>query len=254
MMINRDIFSAVAILLLLLLPIFVQGTAIAGVVERLNVGKVALTFDACETTTPSYFDEKILQYLIKERIPVTIFMTGKFANRNQRRLQEIAGLTFIEIENHSYNHYQHMENLGAGDVWKEVTDLDELMRKMIGKGTKYFRFPAGYYDTRTLKLIENMNLKVVHWTFPSGDPDKNVTTSKLVNWVVSKTKQGDILIFHINGRGYKTGEALPVIIASLREKGIKFVKLEDGMIGGKGNERIAPFLLHRLPDGTLMVR
>lgn len=200
------------------------------IIEKLNVEKVALTFDACETKTPSYFDEKILSYLLENEIPFTVFMTGKFANRNRERLQEIVKLPFVEIENHSYNHYQHMETLTDDDVRKEVIDLDELLIKMIGKKTKYFRFPAGNYDERTLKLIGGMGYKVVHWTFPSGDPDKKVTPLMLTNWVVSKTKPGDILIFHINGRGYNTGDALPNIISSLSKKGIKFVKLEEGKI------------------------
>jgi peptidoglycan-N-acetylglucosamine deacetylase len=202
----------------------------ADIIEKLNVQGVALTFDTCETTTPSYFDDKILSYLIKEQIPFTIFITGKFAIRNQKRLQEIAKLPFVEIENHSFNHYQHMERLNADKIKKEVTDLDKLLIKMIGKKTKYFRFPAGNYDAKALKQIEQMSFKVVHWTFPSGDPDQNITPSKLTNWVVSKTKPGTILIFHINGRGYSTGDALPGIISSLRKKGIKFIKLEDGGI------------------------
>jgi len=200
----------------------------ANIIEKLNVQGVALTFDTCETTTPSHFDDKILSYLIKEQIPFTVFITGKFAIKNQERLREIARLPFVEIENHSFHHYQHMELLNADKIKKEVMDLDKLVRKMTGKKTKYFRFPAGNYDARTLKQIEDMNFKVVHWTFPSGDPDNKITPSRLTNWVVSKTGPGSILIFHINGRGYSTGDALPGIISSLRKKGIKFVKLEDG--------------------------
>lgn len=200
------------------------------IIERLNVKGVALTFDACETQTPSYFDEKILSYLIKEQLPFTIFMTGKFANRNRERVLEISRLPFVEIENHSFNHYQHMEKLSMEEVRKEVADLDGLLRGITGKKTKYFRFPAGNYDARTLKQIESMNYRVVHWAFPSGDADRKVTPSRLTSWVVSKTKSGDVLIFHINGRGYSTGEALPGIVSAFRKKGLTLVKLENGGI------------------------
>jgi peptidoglycan/xylan/chitin deacetylase (PgdA/CDA1 family) len=218
--------SFVIFVLLCFLPCPVN----ADIIEKLNVPGVALTFDTCETTTPSHFDEKILSYLIKEQIPFTVFITGKFAIRNKERLREIARLPFVEIENHSFHHYQYMELLHADKIKEEVMDLDELVKKMIGKKTKYFRFPAGNYDDRALKQIEDMNFKVVHWTFPSGDPDQKITPARLTSWVVSKTKPGSILIFHINGRGYSTGDALPGIISSLRKKGIKFVKLEDGGI------------------------
>ena len=215
-------------LAVLILSMLTASVATAEIIKNLNVKAVALTFDACETTTPSHFDEKILSYLVKEQIPFTVFMTGKFANRNSERVKEISKLPFVEIENHSFNHQQHMERLSADEVKKEVSDLEELMKKMTGKKTKYFRFPAGNYDAKTLKLVEDMNYKVVHWAFPSGDPDKKVTPAKLTSWVVSKAKPGNVLIFHINGRGYSTGGALPDIINGLHKKGIKFVKLEDG--------------------------
>lgn len=202
----------------------------ADAIEKLNADGVALTFDACETRTASRFDEKILSYLIEEKIPFTVFMTGRFANRNRKRLQEISQLPFVEIENHSFNHHQHMERLTADEIRKEAQELDELMMKMIGRKTKYFRFPAGNYDGKTLRAIEDLHYKVVSWTYPSGDPDKSITPSRLTDWTLSKTSTGDILIFHINGRGYGTGEALPSIIRKLREKGLKFIKLEDGMI------------------------
>jgi len=224
---NCSFFVGFAILSLLC---FVPCQVNADIIEKLNVKAVALTFDACETTTPSQFDEKVLSYLLKEQIPFTVFITLKFALRNQDRLREIAKLPFVEIENHSFLHYQHMELLSPDTVREEVTYLEKHLKRMIGKKTKYFRFPAGNYDEKTLKQIEGMGYKVVHWTFPSGDPDKEVTPTMLTNWVVSKTKPGNILIFHINGRGYSTGDALPNIISSLRKKGIKFVKLEDGRI------------------------
>jgi peptidoglycan-N-acetylglucosamine deacetylase len=209
-------------------PVLFPCDAVADVINRLKVKQIALTFDACETITPSYFDEKILSYLIKEQIPFTVFMTGKFANRNSSRLKEISRLPFVEIENHSFYHHQHMERLTPDEIRREVIALDDLMKNMIGKKTKYFRFPGGNYDGKTLEQVEGMNYRVVHWTFPSGDADKKVTPERLTKWVVDKAKPGDILIFHMNGRGYSTGDALPDIVSALRKKGIKFVKLEDG--------------------------
>jgi peptidoglycan-N-acetylglucosamine deacetylase len=200
----------------------------AEVIDKLKVPAVALTFDACETKTPSHFDEKILSYLVQEKIPFTVFMTGRFAKRNSSRLQELARLPFVEIENHSFDHHLNMERLPDDDVRREVKGLDDLMMTMIGKRTKYFRFPGGNHDGRTLRIVEEMGYKVVHWSFPSGDPDRNVTPEKLTQWVTSKSRRGSVLVFHINGRGYSTGEALPMIIDSLRKKGLKFVKIDDG--------------------------
>lgn len=217
-------------LVMIILIIFLSvNLSFAEVITQLPVDSVALTFDACETKTPSYFDEKILGFLLKEKIPFTIFVSGKFARRNKDRLKELAQLNFVEIENHSLNHHQHMENLKEEEIIKEVKSNADLIYEITGKKTKFFRFPAGNYDEKTLKLVEKQNYKVVHWTFASGDPDKKLSPPKLIEGVRSQTRKGSILIFHINGRGYSTGEALPKIVEELKKKGYKLVKLEEGL-------------------------
>jgi peptidoglycan-N-acetylglucosamine deacetylase len=187
----------------------------------------ALTFDACETKTPSYFDEKILHYLLEQQLPFTLFLSGKFAKRNQDQLSKLAQFDFVEIENHSLTHPQHLERLDAARVKKEVLENEQLLLEITNRKTKFFRFPAGNYDHKTLALIESLGYKTVHWTFPSGDPDKRLTAAKLISWVLAKTRPGAILIFHINGRGYQTGATLPTIVKSLKDRGYRFVKIEE---------------------------
>jgi peptidoglycan/xylan/chitin deacetylase (PgdA/CDA1 family) len=202
--------------------------AVAGVVTKLPSKEevVAITFDACETKTPSFFDNDIIDYLVREEIPFTIFVSGKFARRNSEQLTQLSRKSFIEIENHSLRHRQHMEKLSEDNVRKEVVECETIITELTGRKPIFFRFPAGNYDQRTLKIVEALGYQVVHWTFPSGDPDKQTTPERLSRWVLGKVQKGDILIFHINGRGYGTGEALPRIVEQLREKGYRFTRLD----------------------------
>lgn len=202
----------------------------ADIITRTNTNNIAITFDACETKTPSYFDKRILDYIIDNKLPVTIFVSGKFAERNKVEIEKLSKFSFVEFENHSYSHYQDMTKLNRNTIMDEILLNEKLLKSITTKKTKYFRFPAGVYDSKTLRLAEELGYKVVHWAFPSGDPDRKVTGNKLISWVVEKTKPGDILIFHINGRGYATHEALPVIVERLSKRGMKFIKLEDGRI------------------------
>ena len=188
---------------------------------------IALTFDACETKTTVHFDEGILSYLLTEKIPFTIFMSGKFAKTNRERLTELSKIDFIEIENHSLNHNQHMERLNIAQVKDEVMENEKLLFDITGKKTKLFRFPGGNYNENILETVESLGYRVVHWRIPTGDPDKHVTKARLVKWVLYITHPGEILIFHINGRGYKTAESLPEIIDNLKKQGYSFTKLED---------------------------
>ena len=199
----------------------------AAVITGLPTPAVALTFDACETVTPSYFDRTILDYLLKEKIPFTLFVSGKFALRNAEELRALSRLNAVEIENHSMHHFLHMERLSDREVADEVRAAEIIIRNITGRSPHYFRFPGGNYNARVLRDVERLHYRVVHWTFPSGDPDRKITPERLTRRVLSRSHPGSILIFHMNGRGYSTGSALPGIVAELRKRVYTFVKLED---------------------------
>jgi peptidoglycan/xylan/chitin deacetylase (PgdA/CDA1 family) len=200
----------------------------ADIVTRLPTDDrvVALTFDACETRTPAFLDRKISDYLVAEKIPFTIFVSGRFARHNNAALTALASLDFVEIENHSLNHDNHMERLSDEAIRHEVLDNDALLAAITGRHSRFFRFPAGNSSPRAVKDVEDLGETVVHWSFPSGDPVRDLTPEALARWVLTKTKPGGILIFHINGRGWSTGEALPIIVAQLRKSGYRFTRLD----------------------------
>ncbi len=199
------------------------------IIEKLPTKEklVALTFDACEYKKPSYFDTTILNFLVREKIPITIFVSGKFALRNSAELKKISQYDFVEIENHSLNHFNHTELLNEEEIRKEVLENEEVLKEITGKKTMFFRFPGGNYNQKALSLLKNLNYPVVHWTFVSGDYDKHISPQRLYNRVIRNIQPGSILIFHINGRGYGTAEALPYIVNYLKENNYKFTKLED---------------------------
>ena len=63
----------------------------------------------------------------------------------------------------------------------------------------------------------------------SGDPSAKATTDGMIHVVLGQARPGSIIIFHINGRGWKTHEALPAILTGLRERGFRFVPLSELM-------------------------
>ena len=168
---------------------------------------------------------KIIAFLLQERIPATLFISGRFAKRNQREIKALATFPFLEFENHSLNHRQHMERLAEKEMIQELDD--SLLRALTGKKTRFFRFPGGNYDGRSVRIVEKHHYKIVHWSFASGDADQKVNPQGLSSWVLTKTGPGSILIFHVNGRGYSTGEALPGIVYTIKQRGYHFVRLGD---------------------------
>lgn len=202
----------------------------AQVIERFAPqGKVvAFTFDACEArNAPAYFDKPLLAYLEAEKLPFTIFATGLFARRNAAELTRLSQSPLVEVENHSHDHPQHMERLSAEQVQAEIAEADAAIQAATGRTPRFFRFPAGNYDAAALAAVEATGHRVVHWRWPSGDPSKGLAPERLRDWVLSKVRPGDVLIFHINGRAPATHVALPEVVRELRRRGYAFARLDE---------------------------
>jgi peptidoglycan-N-acetylglucosamine deacetylase len=189
---------------------------------------IALTFDACQRKIPAYFDEKILNCIIEKKLPVTIFLSGEFAIQNRVKITRIAKtMPFIEFENHSLHHYNRMDRMSDSQLIREIKETQKIIRGQTGREPLFFRFPAGNCNQHALEIVHRLGLKTVHWSFASGDVSKKESAKDIADRINKRTRPGNILIFHINGRGWNTGSALPTIINDLKAKGYNFVKLDE---------------------------
>ena len=204
-------------------------TARADVIENLptNDKVIALTFDACEAGQPVSFDRGILDYLLERKIPFTVFATGRFVETNRADVEELSKLDFVDIENHSWSHPNTMNHFTADAVVSQVERAQVAIEQVTGRAPQFFRFPAGNYNKAGLKALEDRGLKVIHWRWATGDPDPHESANALFNRVTTKVQPGDIVIFHINGRGVHTAEALPRIVEQLEADGYRFVLVSD---------------------------
>lgn len=207
----------------------VSGTARADVVTRLptNDKVVALTFDACEGWERVSFDRPLLEFLLLRQIPFTLFATGKFVEDNASDIAMLATLDFVDIENHSWDHPNTMHRFAPQAVEQQIVRAQESITRATGHAPQFFRFPAGKFNARGLQAAEALGLHVVHWRWASGDPSESETADRLIERAMTNVAPGDILIFHINGRGLHTAEALPQIIDRLQADGYRFVLVSD---------------------------
>ena len=68
------------------------------------------------------------------------------------------------------------------------------------------------------------------WDVLSGDFDQTISGDRCAENVILNAKEGSIIIFHANGRGYGTAEALPRIVSTLRERGFTFVTVSEELV------------------------
>ncbi len=188
---------------------------------------VALTFDACEAGVPAHLDHGIADYLVSRRIRFTVFMGGKFARDNAGDARWLAAQPFVEIENHSFSHNNHMDRMRLDRVRDEVLRGGDEIARVTGRHTTLFRFPAGNTSAASLATVEGLGYHVVHWRWPVGDPDPHISAVAMEREIAAMTRPGEILVMHINGRGVHTAEALPTIVRELAAQGYRFVTVGE---------------------------
>jgi peptidoglycan/xylan/chitin deacetylase (PgdA/CDA1 family) len=187
---------------------------------------VAITFDACATRTHGYgFDRSVYEILKAGRVPATLFVSGRWVELHAPEMAELARDPLVTFGDHSYDH-PHMSRLPAARVREEI-DQTEAALARYGKKSVAFRPPFGDWSQRVIEVVRERGLPTVTWDVVSGDPSKRTTKAGMIRNVVGHARAGSIVIFHINGRGLKTAEALPEILKALREQGLRFVSLAD---------------------------
>jgi peptidoglycan/xylan/chitin deacetylase (PgdA/CDA1 family) len=188
---------------------------------------VAITFDACATKTHGYgFDRALFDLIRSEKLPVTIFVSGRWVEMHADAMQELVAEPLVEFGDHSYDH-PHMSRLPEARIADEVAKTEAALGR-YGKKSVAFRPPFGDWNRRVVHVVQDkQQLPTVTWDVVSGDPSAKTTTEGMIRTVVGKARPGSIVIFHINGRGRRTAEALPRILSGLRERGLRFVFLSE---------------------------
>jgi peptidoglycan-N-acetylglucosamine deacetylase len=192
---------------------------------------VAITFDACATMKGEYgFDREVFEILKREQVPATIFVSGRWVDTHAEAMTELTGDPLIEFGDHSYDH-PHMTRVTSERAGAEI-DRTEAALSRYGRRAVAFRPPFGDWNRRLITLVGQKNLPTVTWDVVSGDPSHKTTTDGMIRAVLDGARPGSIIIFHINGRGWKTHEALPAILSGLRQRGFHFVRLSELMHAG----------------------
>ena len=217
-------------------------------VRRADVpNAVALTFDLCEGPNEvAGYEGRIVEFLRLMNIPATFFIGGRWMRDHPERTMQLMATSTFEIGNHGWEH-RNMRGLSRDEVRAEVGRTQDEYRKVrrvlqqraidagIGREgvarvqsePRLLRFPYGTCDRLGLDTVADMGLSAIQWDVVSGDPDRSRTASAMVKGVIEATRGGSILIFHANGRGWATPEALPQIVDGLRARGFEFLTVSD---------------------------
>ena len=190
-----------------------------------NEKKIALTFDACPAHD-AVVDWKIIDILTRTQTPTTLFLSGRWIELFPETTRYLGELPQFELANHSFSH-PHMTKISEQGVRREIEKNQSLLKNLTGQTATLFRPPYGEYDPRLLRIAQSLGLMTIEYDLPSGDPSPAFTRKILLRNLIQNTRNGSIIVMHMNGRGWHTAEALPEIIQALKEKGFVFVKVSE---------------------------
>ncbi|MEU8220256.1 polysaccharide deacetylase family protein [Micromonospora taraxaci] len=209
--------------------------------------KVALTFDADMTDgmlaslragrVKSYANLRILDLLERDQVPATFFLTGKWVQRYPDVTRRIAGNPRFELANHTYGHAAFtgdcydLPSQPVGELRGDVAKTFEVIKPYGGRQTRYFRFPGLCHDAAALDALAPLGVTVVDGDVVSGDPFAKAW-KPLVRAVLDHVRPGSVVIMHVTeANAAMTDEALPHILAGLRERGLTPAPLSEVLAG-----------------------
>jgi peptidoglycan/xylan/chitin deacetylase (PgdA/CDA1 family) len=188
---------------------------------------IALTFDACQTVEePTGYDEAIIKTLTDTGTPATLFLGGLWMQWHTTQTRALAANPLFELGNHSWGH-PDFTKISPAAMSAEILQTQAIMANLAGRQAALFRFPYDVYTDKALVVVGGQGLRAVEGDVITGDPDPRTSARAIVEAVTTQARGGSIVFMHMNGRGWHTAEALPVIIKQLRAKGYTFVTVSQ---------------------------
>jgi peptidoglycan/xylan/chitin deacetylase (PgdA/CDA1 family) len=203
------------------------------VAQPTSVKRVALTLDACS----GKYDDDLIEFLIKQRIPATIFATKKWLDKNPHGLSDIkAHLDLFDVEDHGEKHIPAVIGKGRkvygipGEpdvihLRREVEEGARAVEAATGVAPHWYRGATGEYDAQSIQEIDRMGFKIAGF---SVNADDGATSKKLaIEKRLERVKAGDVIIAHMNKPAGDSAEGLAVGLAYLLKAGFVFVRLDQ---------------------------
>lgn len=182
---------------------------------------IALTFD----DGPWEQTPEVLGILKEMDVKATFFWIGKNVQTYPEMAKQVVAAGHA-IGNHTWDHpTYYMDRATAA---KQIDRTNDYIFETTGVKTSLFRPPAGLLDNGLADYARNSQDVVLLWSVDTRDWQASTSVQMLVNTVLNDAKPGGIVLMHDGGGNrWRTVQALPAIIAGLKELGYRFVTVPE---------------------------
>lgn len=228
------------LLLAVLLTLICTATAQAKLVEpALHIAKstdghphIAMTLDACSGNV----DHRILDVLVQQSIPATIFVTRRWLVRNADTVAILsAHPDLFDIEDHGRNHVPAVTGTEkpygikpAGTLAAVDDEVDGGASAIVvafGKRPLWFRGATALYTPDAIDEINHLGFQVAGFSL-NADLGASVST-KTAAARLESAQDGDVVIAHINQPKRSSGAGIAKGLLDLKQRGYEFLRLSD---------------------------
>lgn len=195
--------------------------------------RVALTLDACSGA----FDEDLIAFLIRNRIPATLFATKKWLIKNPSGLALLKkNLDLFDIEDHGENHIPAVIGagrrvygiLGEPDILhlrREVQEGARAIEAATGVPPHWYRGATAEYDQQAADEIRRMGYKIAGFSV-NADAGATLSRAQIIQRM-RRVRGGDVIIAHMNKPASETAEGLSAGLMELLRRSLVFVRLDE---------------------------
>lgn len=194
------------------------GSAEVSAAEETGPKYIALTFDdgpRADTTAV------LLEGLDQRGVKATFFLIGEQIEGNEWLVRWMAE-SGHQIGNHSFSHTK-LQGSRRDVIVTEINKTEVVLNQILGEGEYWLRPPYGAIESEDKKLVKT---PMVCWTV---DPEdwKVLNTEQVVEHVMSRVKDGDIILLH---DFYPSSvQAALELVDRLQEEGYEFVTVKELM-------------------------
>jgi peptidoglycan/xylan/chitin deacetylase (PgdA/CDA1 family) len=213
------------------------GEKVSGVRTRLDTKDkvIALTFDACGSARGKGVDSGLLEFLIREQIPATLFINARWIDANPGLFRQLAANPLFEIGNHGNLHKpasvigRSVYGInGTKDIGELVDEIELNARKIeeiSGIRPKLYRSGTAYYDEIAVQISKGLGQEVAGYSL-LGDAGATWSASQ-VKAALLKAVPGDIALLHMNHPEAGTGGGVIAAVPELQRRGFRFVRMSE---------------------------
>lgn len=170
--------------------------------------------------------EKVLDILKAENVPGAFFILDNIILKNTDIVNRMANEGHL-VCNHTKNH-KDMTKCTRDEMIKNLTDLEKIYEEKTGHTmAKYFRFPEGKYDEKSMLCAKELGYKTIFWSFAYADwdNDNQPDARKSIKRILDNTHNGEVILLHPNSA--TNVEILPHLIKEWRRMGYCFGTLDE---------------------------